>query len=63
MALLERLDIKHECNYGKVSLNPLNWLAITCSIIVIEILSMLAIFGNCQGSISTVVLRKKLHCI
>lgn len=54
LALLERLDMKNECNLGKVFLNPFNWLAITCSIIVIEIFSMLAIFGNCEGSILTI---------
>lgn len=58
LALLERLDIKNECNLGKVSLNPLNWLAITYSIIVIEIFFMLAFFGNCQGSILTIFLKK-----
>lgn len=60
VALLERLDIKNECNLGKVSLNPLNWLAITCSIIniVIEFFSVLVIFGNCQGSILTIFLIK-----
>lgn len=58
VALLERLDIKNECNLGKVSLNPLNWLAITCSIIVIEFFPVLVIFGNCQGSILTIFLIK-----
>lgn len=58
LALLKRVKIKNECNLGNVFLNPLNWLAITCSIIVIEIFSMLAIFGNCQGSILTAFLIK-----
>lgn len=58
VALLERLDIKNECNLGKVSINPLNWLAITCSIILIEFFSELVIFGNCQGSILTIFLIK-----
>lgn len=55
LALLEILG-KKQCNLGKVSLNPKTWLAITCSIKVLEIFPMLAIFGHCQGNISTMFL-------